>query len=83
MCIAVGIGRVCLCAFIVLLAPRLIPHRVSPLQMRYVDIDPITCRVNAKDMARRIDGNTIAIVGSCPQVRLLGLICRGSAGTAF
>jgi hypothetical protein len=42
---------------------------MSVLQLRKVQEDPITRKADVRAMARAMDSNTIALVGSCPQVR--------------
>lgn len=39
------------------------------LQLRKIQEDPITRKADVRAMARAMDSNTIALVGSCPQVR--------------
>lgn len=39
------------------------------LQIRKVQEDPVTRKADVRAMARHIDANTIALVGSAPQVR--------------
>lgn len=37
-------------------------------QIRKIQEDPVTRKADVKAMARAMDSNTIALVGSCPQV---------------
>jgi glutamate/tyrosine decarboxylase-like PLP-dependent enzyme len=41
----------------------------EPCQLRKIPENTITRRADVSAMRRAIDSNTIAIVGSCPQVR--------------